>query len=659
MRVISAVGAFILTCICVAGLGPITEANALPPAAPAAKSFGELPRIHDAALSPDNKQIAMIRNQDGQYYVVVVNMDELRQPVTRALALGEGVKPSYVKWVNNDRVFIVLWQSEVYQGIPISSSYIYSVDTSTMSGKILVKPKKGVLRQYNSTVVDWLEDDPDNVLMSFDKDANNERPSLHRVNVKTGQINTIKSGMRDIYTWITDNDGEPRIAQGLKDNNVATPVMKVRLAESEKWVKSDNFPGLNADVKVHGFTENPNEIVISDYRGKDTIGIYIYDLNAKSITRKIYHNDNFDASGVIRSAQTNEVIGVRYTADSDKTVLLGENATLMEKLRQKFANLNVDYVDRAANGEAVLARVSGTSEPGKMFYFKDGDEFPQPIGALYSELKAKDMGIVISVRYTARDGQKIPSYVTLPPMVTDTAQLKNLPFIVLPHGGPYARDELRFDYFAQFFASRGYGVLQMNFRGSEGFGKAYEEAGRKNWVVMQEDVEDGARWLIEKGYADPERTCIAGWSYGGYAALMGAGKNSDLYACAISMAGVTDIRGLIRDQGRYRFGKAAAKKFIGAGFEDKDDQKANSPVKIAQDITIPVFLAHGTYDQAVDFSQYEKMKKALKKSDAKVTTMEFKGEDHYLSNQENRQRFFAGLDKFLKQVNGKSEFMAP
>ncbi len=630
-------------------------------AAPPAEVFGQVPNIHDVALSPDNKQIALIKNIEGKYYVIIDNMQSQatgsQEP--RGLSLGEGVKPSYVKWVNNDQVFVVLWQSLMYRSTPVRMSFIYSVDTKTMKGKMLVKPKKDLFRQFNSTVVDWLEDDPNHILMAFDKQTNNDRPDIYQVHVKTGATKRVQASMENIQHWITDNKGRPRVGQGRRDNNTASPVMKIRMMETDKWVDSKEFPGLAANVDIHGFTENPDELIISAYQGKDTVGLYVYDLKAKKITRKIYHNDKFDASGVVRSSDTDEVIGVRYTADTTQTEMLGEHATLIEKVRQIFPRLNVDFVDEAANGDAIVTRVSGSTQPGHMMLYKKGAEKPTSLGALYPNLASTDLGEVISVKYKARDGQKIPSYVTLPPMVTNTAQLKNLPFIVLPHGGPYGRDSKRFDYFAQFFASRGYGVLQMNFRGSDGYGKAYEEAGRKNWVVMQEDVEDGTRWLFEKGYADPKRTCIAGWSYGGYAALMGAGKNPDLYNCAISMAGVTDIRALMRDQGRYRFGKASAKKFVGAGFSDKDDMKANSPVKIAEDMTVPIFLAHGTRDQAVDFSQYKKMKRALKKSNSKVTHMEFDDEDHYLSNQANRQKFFKGLDKFLTKVNGKSEFMAP
>ena len=200
--------------------------------------------------------------------------------------------------------------------------------------------------------------------------------------------------------------------------------------------------------------------------------------------------------------------------------------------------------------------------------------------------------------------------------------------------------------------------MQMNFRGSEGYGKAYEAAGRDNWLLMQEDVEDATRYLRKKGYADPNRTCIAGWSYGGYAALMGAAKDTEgLYKCVIAMAALTDINDAKRDLAKYRGGKHAAKEFFGEAMKDKSVRKANSPVHVADNIKVPVFLAHGDLDENVQFDQFLRMKKALKKADVKHTAMAFKDEDHFLSRQENREAFFIGVDKFLTKVMGPSEHM--
>lgn len=626
-------------------------------AAPPPEAFGELPNIHDAAISTDGDKIAAIVNVKGQYFVSVSSLPLKADEAPRVIGLGRGVKPSYVKWANNTQVLVALWQSEKFGRVPLTTSYLYTFDTQTQKGKILIKPPKGVVRQYNADVVHWLEDDADHILMAFDPNSNNDRPAIYKVNVKSGASKMVQRGMPYVTDWVTDTQGEPRIGIGRKDDSNATPVMRVRDLTNDDWIDVEKFPGLEATTPIFGFTDKPQEIVVGKYRGKDTLGLYVYDLNAKSITRKIYHNDRYDAEGIIRNKDGGEIIGARYTADTSEVELLGDYATTLERMRTQYPDFTIDYVDQTQSGDKVLFKISNPYEPGNLMMIRAGQKTPVSLGELRPSLRSDDMGEVIGLRYTARDGQKIPAYVTIPPSVTDTSMIKNLPFIVLPHGGPYARDSKRFDYFAQFFASRGYGVLQMNFRGSEGYGKAFEEAGRQNWVVMQEDVEDGTRWLIKKGYADPKRTCIAGWSYGGYASLMGAAKNSDLYSCSIAMAAVTDLQDLINDMQKYKFGKATAKEFVLDGFEDKDEIKANSPVRVAENIKIPVFLAHGTLDQRVHFDQYKRMKSALKNSPAKTTFMEFKGEDHFLSNQENRQRFFVGLDKFLTEVNGKSEFM--
>lgn len=642
-----------------------SQGNAAPPPA---EAFGKLPAIYDAALSPDATKIAAVMSQDGRYYLRINDINKPEQ-APKVSGLGETIKPAYVKWANDEQVILSFWRSEESAGVPYRSGYLYTLNTETMDGQILVDPRtaggattgsrfadSAIFRQFNNVVVDWLEDDPDHILMAYSEKDNNLRPDLRRVNVATGNDSIVHIGMKDIQRWQTDRSGKLRIAQGRKDNDNASAVLRIRGADSENWQDSAEFPGLSAETSIFGFTSEPNELIIGDYQGQDTLGLYIYDLDQKAITRKIYHNEDYDASGVITSKDGKDIIGANYTADTPQTAMLEDNDTILQSMRRTFEGFTIDYADQSQKGQTVLFKLTSPYHPGALMLVEGKDGKPVNLGAYYPDLKPDMLGEVIPVGFSARDGQRIPSYVTLPPTVTDTAQIKTLPFIVLPHGGPYARDSQRFDYFSQFFASRGYAVLQMNFRGSEGFGQAFEKAGRENWVIMQEDVEDGTKWLIEKGYADPERICIAGWSYGGYASLMGAAKNPELYKCSIAMAALTDIRAHINDQRDYRFGEQSAKRFIGAGFESQDDIKANSPVKIAEDMTVPLLLAHGELDQRVNFSQFKRMKSALKDSSADVTYMEFEDEDHYLSNEENRQDFFKALDKFLKGNLGESEF---
>lgn len=623
-------------------------------APPPPEAFGALPAIYDAAISPNGQKIAAIVNSNGNYYVRIVKLNDPNSQKNQ-VKLNKGVKPLWVKWANNEQVLTAFWQSEDWQGTRLTMGFIHTVNVNTFKGKKLVKPPLGMLRQYNHRVIDWLENDPDHILMSYSDISQLKSPDLHKVNVVTGRSKVMHRSIKNTQNWITDHNGEPRVAYGQKDDANGTKVMKIRLSQSDEWRDVSEFSGLEADTRVFGFTSNLNELVIGDYRGRDTLGLYVYDLNRKSIGRKIYHNDQYDVSGIVLSANGDDIVGARYIADTEETVLLNDRDSLLTRMRQLYEGFQIDYIDQSQSGDALLVKVSHAYDPGQLMLIRDGQD-PTSLGYYYPSLKSDDLGTVISVRYTARDGQKIPAYVTIPPAITSTEQLKKIPFIVLPHGGPYARDDKRFDYFAQYFATRGYGVLQMNFRGSEGFGKSFEEAGRKNWVVMQEDVEDGARFLLEKGYADPNRLCIAGWSFGGYAALLGAAKNDDLYKCAISMAGLTDISSFISTQRQYQFGRSSARNFILNGFESRDDIRENSPIQIASDIKIPLFLAHGEADQRVSFEQFEKMRTALRKSKADVTYMVFDDEDHFLSNQSNRIKFFKGLDRFLVKANGRSEY---
>jgi len=622
-------------------------------AAPPPKAFGELPLSFDADISPDGEHIAVIVNIKGVYYAATRLTNDTRSKM-EVISLGTDLRPRYIKWVNNQRFVVAVEKSESHRGTPFTVTHLYTKSLGEDEGRFVLKPR--IFRQFNDRVVDWLEDDPDHILMAFSKEEFHPYPDIHKVNVATGRAKRVQRSMTGIEYWITDDTGVPRIGRGQNDNG--KEYMRIHDVESGDWDSHEKYPGLNTDTPIYGFLKDGTELIIGDYNGRDTIGLYIYDLEKRSVTRTLFHNDEYDASGVVVSSDGETVIGAKYVAEEEETELLGDYGTSLTKLRKQFEGYSVSYVDQTDDYQTMIVRMSAPYEPGGLFLYNRGDASPSLIQNRYSNLEASEMGNVFPVKYTARDGVKIPAFVTIPPTIQAQSDLKNLPFIILPHGGPYGRDEKRFDYFAQFFATRGYGVMQMNFRGSAGYGKSFKEAGRDNWLVMQEDVEDATRYLLKKGYADPSRTCIAGWSYGGYAALMGAAKDTDgLYDCVIAMAALTDINDAKRDLAKYRGGRHAAKTFFGDAMKDKDVRKANSPVHVAHNIKVPVFIAHGDLDVNVQFDQFLKMKKALKKAGVTTTAMAFDDEDHFLNRQENREAFFIGIDKFLTEVNGPSEHM--
>jgi len=622
-------------------------------AAPSAKSFGALPDIRDAAISPDASQIALVMNVEGEFAVRVFTIGSVGEPI-RAVGLDVGVKPNWIRWVNDDRVLVGLSHIVPVGGRPTWAAFIYTLDANTMEGKILVRPKD-IFRQNNADVIDFLDDDPDHILMAF-SDRTQYRKEIQRVEVATGKYNRVKRGLEGVQSWYTDQSGEPRVGQGRidKEGDDFEWRLLIRDSDSEKWRPSRDFPGLEPDTTIIGFNENPNELLIGHRGDKDTLGVYVYDLEKKEIGRRLFHNDDYDVSGLVTNLD-GEIIGARYIADTPETELFGEHDTHLGRMRMAFGNYIVSFVDQSRDGSRLIFRISNSSDPGALLLSDSATNKIIRISQTRSQLSAADMGSVVTVKYEARDGFEIPAYLTLPPTIHSVEAARNAPTIVLPHGGPYSRSYRRFDYFAQFFATRGYVVVQMNFRGSAGYGETYEDAGRNNWVLMQEDVEDATRWALDQGIADPNRTCIAGWSYGGYAALMGAIKNPELYACAISIAGVTDVQNLVRDLRSYRFGDTAANKFILSGFEDKQVMRDNSPVRRADELTAPLFLAHARKDLNVHFDHFKHMRKALEKTETPVVYLEVKGDDHFFSQQKNRESLFTGLHEFLITTIGPGE----
>lgn len=234
--------------------------------------------------------------------------------------------------------------------------------------------------------------------------------------------------------------------------------------------------------------------------------------------------------------------------------------------------------------------------------------------------------------------------------MTRPAQARqHAPLILLPHGGPASRNVLNFDYWTQFLASRGWAVLQVNFRGSSGYGKEFLQAGFQRWgLEMQDDLTDAAQYAIEQGIADPERICIVGGSYGGYAALMGVVKTQDLYRCAVSFAGVSDLRSLLKDKRQFLGYELGSERQLGAWWSDRDRLKATSPVNHADKIRTPLLIVHGAEDRTVPVEQSRAMVEALRDAGfTRLRYVELPDGDHYLSRQDDRVTFFREMERFL------------
>ncbi len=323
-------------------------------------------------------------------------------------------------------------------------------------------------------------------------------------------------------------------------------------------------------------------------------------------------------------------------------------------ISRAFAGRAPELVSWSDDLRTLVVMTGGSGDSGGYHLVDLDTRASRIVGEAYPALTTDRIGTVRAIRYTAEDGLVIHGYLTMPPGVTDP---KNLPLIVLAHGGPASRDRMGFDWWAQALASRGYAVLQANFRGSSGYGQAFVEAGYGEWGrKMQTDLSDGVRWLAGQGIVDPARVCIVGASYGGYAALAGATVDRSVYRCAVSVAGVSDLRRMLEweaRQGPRRDSQAVRywTRFMGVERSSDRSLEALSPARLADQVGVPVMLLHGRDDTVVPMEQSRIMASALRAAGKPYEMIELSGEDHWLSRADTRQRMLIESLRFLEAHN--------
>jgi dipeptidyl aminopeptidase/acylaminoacyl peptidase len=390
--------------------------------------------------------------------------------------------------------------------------------------------------------------------------------------------------------------------------------------------------------------------------GKDRVGLYLYDLEKELFGEPLIENPTYDLISAQVSRDGKHVIRhcyrahVRICSFSDAKI-----DAHMKGIRKYFEeSANVYTFDSSEDGKSILLYVEGPREPPSYYIYLTEKRGIDVIGAVRKALLTTTRPRAAVISYKARDGRDLTGYLTAP--VSADANTR-LPLVLMPHGGPEMRDTLTFDPWVQYLVARGYAVFQPNFRGSDGFGKAFAESGYGEWGrKMQDDLTDGVKALVDAGTADPARVCIVGASYGGYAALAGAALTPDLYKCAVSIAGISDLDDFIgwrkRNWGRDSEGYTYWLKAIGDPDKDEARLREVSPLARAASIKIPVLLVHGSEDFVVPIAQSKAMKKALDKSGRKTELITLEKEGHSYWSDENEKLTMTAIDNFLWQHLG-------
>ena len=421
-----------------------------------------------------------------------------------------------------------------------------------------------------------------------------------------------------------------------------------RFEEVARW-----DPGEEIGIRFAGYSPTPETIYVYRRTEQGRLGLYEYDLDAMELGAHVWSHPEYDIAGITQSKRDDRLLAVHYLSDRPQIHAIdpeyGELTDAIAKALPGRINeiLNTDRQEQLAivrSSSDVDAPTYYVLDIPKRQLVKLFDAYP----AAEKEFRVAEMQ---SIRYQARDGLEIPGYLTLPPRGEAP-----FPTIVVPHGGPWARDVWGWNPLAQFLARRGFAVLQPNFRGSDGYGHEFENRGTGRWgLEMQDDITDGVAWLVDEGIADPERLGIYGSSYGGFAALHALVKEPDLFKAGASFAGVTDILTLLGDDKRYWGLLDDMQRLVGNRWSDRERLRAISPAQNADKIRVPVLIGHGTEDWRVHVKQAEAMIDALQTAGVPVEAYLYDGEVHSFLDERNRIDFYARLADFFERNLATSE----
>ena len=625
--------------------------------------FAKLPEIEGARLSPDGKAVAMISPRDGRQGVRIWHFDgevDWYMP-----AAGDQI--NWIAWKGNGRVLMSLRATEFEQGAlnrPIGLSRLVFVDLASrvstrvafrepvVADHILIIGRESYRPpNVQDRVISLLPNDPHHILISAANSEDWAHANALLVDVREGSPSLLFRSTDSVVKWLADAAGDIRLKTTLEHRDETTALAF--------WVRDDG----RADWRVlHRYeldvgqrfiplsfpSRAPDDLLVLADQPDGRLALQGMNIRTAAMGPVLASDPQCDIEPVQQDAQ---LVGYSDPCQSQEETYFDEGWQKDQAvLRRTLKTPLVEILDRTPDGKyALIKSMASPTAPPVFWYFDQSVEQAKTlvhIGDSVDALKPETVAPTRMVSIVARDGLSLPALLTLPAGHGDGP----LPFVVMPHGGPTAHDSLQYDWIVQFIASRGYGVLQPQFRGSTGYGAAFQRAGYRQWGgKMQDDVTDASRWLIAQKLAEPRHLCIVGSSYGGYSALIGAAQHPELYQCAAAIAPVTDMGRLMRDRDHSEFGDLNHSRVMG----NMESAGVPSPVDLASEITVPVLLIHGRRDFTVPVVHTEMMEAALHRAGRPPTVVYLKDTDHFFCNEEGRLQTLKALDGFLAASLGE------
>ena len=570
------------------------------------EDFSKHIQYHNIKISPDGKYLAALVNDNGLKRLVFLETDSYK--VTFALDSGRDSQPDDYYWANNERVIIQVVRTRGSLEKPFSAGELFAVNYDGKKRKMIFgyRAKDGfILSATGGFVVDLLKNEKKHVLIRTQvlSRKTDTLPRIVKLNIYNGKTKRVKTAPIPYAQFLIDHNGQPRFAAAF--DKEANTKLFYNKGKGDEWQSFDQK--LQGKFVPVAFAADNNSIYAFKNEQGKTQGLYQYDLTTQKETL-LYRSDIASPSYPMQST-LGGVYGIRVDEDYPKYIYLNENnleAKLHKALYVAFKGDSVAITSQTVNGEKIIVHVSSDKNPGGFYLFNTKTMQTKLLFSSAPWIKAEEMSAMEPFRLKTPDRLILNGYITLP-----QGKSSNLPTVILPHGGPHARDYWGYNAQVQLLANAGYAVIQVNFRGSTGYGKSFIEAGYGNWgTKIQNDILLATSYAIQQGIADKERICIFGASFGGYSALQSAINKPDLYKCAIGYAGVYDLP-LLYDEGDIKqisWGGAYLDKTLGT---DVATQKAQSPVYNVSKLKAPVLLIHGEDDQRAPIEHAIRLRAAL------------------------------------------------
>jgi dipeptidyl aminopeptidase/acylaminoacyl peptidase len=599
------------------------------------RDFFRNPEKTSYRISPDGKFVSHTEPFERRMNVFVEPRGEIGQGKAVRVTSETTRDITSYGWKNNDTLIYI----RDFDGD--ENFHLFAVDKEGKNARDLT-PFSGV----KVDIVDELVEIDNEVLIAMNR-RDPQCFDVYRINVMTGAMQLVAENPGDVVNWGTDHAGALRIA--VRSDGVNNTVL-YRDKESEDFREVITTSFKESLLPIF-FTFDNSAIYAASNLGRDRMAIVKYDVANNRELEVIYEHPEVDVSGLDFSRKRKVLTTVSYTTWKLQREFLDETTkTLYARLSTKLPNFEIYIVDNTKDEQVFIVKTSSDRSQGAFYLYDLASNKLEKLADVSPWLPEQELAVMKPITYTSRDGLTINGYLTLPV----GKEANNLPVVVHPHGGPWHRDEWGYNPVVQFLVNRGYAVLQMNFRGSTGYGRTFWESSFKQWGrTMQDDVSDGLLWLIQQGIADKARVAIFGGSYGGYCTLAGLTFTPELYACGIDYVGVSNLFTFMKTIPPYwsQFLETMYE-MVGNPETEKDLLTAASPVFHVDKIRAPLFVIQGAKDPRVNIEESNQIVEALRKRGIDVPYLVKENEGHGFHNEENRFEVYEAMESFLgKHLN--------